>query len=264
MRCLAGVAALLALVLVSACEVYSRSLPTPGEYGKVILKDSSGDQIASVRFDHWLHRAFYTCRLCHVDIGFAMEANGTEVGPEANAKGLYCGACHNGSRLHNGKRIFRSCAVGIQPEERAECSRCHRSTAPGGGELTYSSFAKGLPKYQATGLVDWEEAESRGFVRPIDLLPGVSVRRPAMASQKDFSIVSRNSWMPDIIFSHEKHAGWNGCEVCHPDVFPSVKRGAFKYSMFQISEGLYCGLCHDRVAFPLLLCERCHAKPMRR
>jgi hypothetical protein len=28
-------------------------------------------------FRHWLHRSKYTCRLCHVDIGFAMEAGGT-------------------------------------------------------------------------------------------------------------------------------------------------------------------------------------------
>jgi len=32
-----------------------------------------------VVFDHWLHRAKFTCRLCHVDIGFAMKAEATDI-----------------------------------------------------------------------------------------------------------------------------------------------------------------------------------------
>jgi hypothetical protein len=39
--------------------------------------------------------------------------------------------------------------------------------------------------------------------------------------------------MPNVTFSHKKHALWNGCELCHPDIFPSVKKGTIEYSMFQ-------------------------------
>ena len=49
-----------------------------------------------MRFDHWLHRSKFTCRVCHVDIGFAMEAKGTKVTADMNVKGFYCGSCHNG------------------------------------------------------------------------------------------------------------------------------------------------------------------------
>jgi hypothetical protein len=31
--------------------------------------------------------------------------------------------------------------------------------------------------------------------------------------------------------------------------------------MTKIAAGEYCGRCHDRVAFPLTDCLRCHVKP---
>jgi c(7)-type cytochrome triheme protein len=130
-------------------------------------------------------------------------------------------------------------------------------------EYDYVLFTEKLPRKGIGRLIDWEDAEARGLIQPIDFLPGVSVKRPPLTAQKDFSILSRG-WMSDIIFSHKKHALWNGCEVCHPDIFPSVKKGKLKYSMFQICDGQYCGVCHDHVAFPLNDCQRCHANPVRR
>ncbi len=74
--------------------------------------------------------------------------------------------------------------------------------------------------------------------------------------QDDFTIKIR-SW--DVIFSHRKHTVWNGCELCHPMIFPSTKRGTTKYSMFQIMmKGEYCGVCHTSVAFSVWLCAKCH------
>src|SRR4030065_2395098 len=67
------------------------------EYGNVVMNNSSEkNKMAPVVYTHWLHRAKYTCRLCHVDIGFAMEAGGTRASMDDNKNGLYCGACHNG------------------------------------------------------------------------------------------------------------------------------------------------------------------------
>jgi c(7)-type cytochrome triheme protein len=80
---------------------------------------------------------------------------------------------------------------------------------------------------------------------------------------RDVPIESKATWMPDVLFSHKKHALWNGCEVCHPEIFPSTKRGTIKYSMFQIWDGQYCGVCHGKVAFPLRDCQRCHTKPVQ-
>ena len=53
--------------------------PLPYEYGRVINDNySEASHIAPVVFDHWLHRAKFTCRLCHVDIGFGMKAGASD------------------------------------------------------------------------------------------------------------------------------------------------------------------------------------------
>ncbi len=251
-------------ILVAADMAHAWDRRKPSNYGSVTIRNfSSRAGLAPVRFDHWLHRSFYTCRLCHVDIGFAMEANATGITADTNMKGFYCGSCHDGKRLRDGKKIFASCASNPAPGESARCDRCHSVGKNVKKEYDYVSFTEKLPKNSLGNLVEWEEAESRGLIHPIDHLPGVSMKRQPLDPQKDFAITSRSSWMPDIIFSHKKHVLWNGCEVCHPDIFPSVKKGTVKYSMLEISGGQYCGLCHDRVAFPLNNCEKCHAKPIQ-
>jgi len=252
------------LLLAYAGGAKGMSLPAPPEYGRVIIRNFSNQAgLAPVRFDHWLHRAFFTCRLCHVDIGFAMEANATKIEADTNRKGFYCGSCHDGKRIHDKRKIFASCSVNGMSLTNEGCNRCHSVGKKVQKEYDYASFTGKLPKNNPGNLVNWEEAEAQGLIQPIDFLSGVSTKRPSLTAQKDFAIVSKG-WMPDIIFSHKKHALWNGCEVCHPEVFPSVKKGTVKYSMFEIMDGQYCGLCHGRVAFPLNYCHRCHAKPMRR
>lgn len=237
----------------------------PSDYGSVTIRNfSSHAGLAPVRFDHWLHRALYTCRLCHVDIGFAMEGNGTKITAASNMKGFYCGACHNGARLYKGKKIFSSCTVSATAGENMQCKRCHSAYEKAKREDDYATFTEKFPVIdRAKRFIDWEEAEARGLIHPVDYLPGISIERNALAAQKDFAITSKSEWMPNIIFSHKKHVMWNGCEVCHPDIFPSVKKGTVEYSMFDISSGRYCGVCHDRVAFSLRYCEKCHATPVR-
>jgi len=254
----------LGLLLLLAGAAGARDLPAADDYGKVILDNFSARAgLAPVRFDHWLHRAFFTCRLCHVDIGFAMEAKATRITADMNAKGFYCGSCHNGTTVFNGKKIFPSCAPGPAPAG-SECVRCHSVGMKDERRYTYAAFTEKLPRQALGNLVNWEEAEARGLIKPVDLLPGLSTPRRHLDAQADFSIASKGFWMADIIFSHKKHAQWNGCEVCHPDIFPSVKKNAVKYTMFEIAEGQYCGLCHDRVAFPLNDCGKCHAGKARR
>ncbi len=259
-----SILAVIIALLVTAGAANALNRKNPSNYGSVTIRNfSSRAGLAPVRFDHWLHRALYTCRLCHVDIGFAMEENGTKITADTNSKGFYCGACHNGARLFGEKKIFSACTVSIKPEEGQRCKRCHSVGLDVQKEYDYETFAGKLPLARMGNLIDWEEAETRGLIHPVDYLPGISIQRNTLTPQKDFSITSKSTWMPDIIFSHKKHVLWNGCEVCHPDIFPSSKKGTVKYSMFDIAAGKYCGLCHDRVAFPLNDCEKCHAAPVR-
>jgi len=267
-RRVAILSAVIALLIVPAILISGRSAdawnrPAPSDYGRVIIKNySKRAGLAPVVFDHWVHRSRFTCRLCHVDIGFAMEAGGTNITAARNRQGLYCGACHDGKRSFGDRKIFEACSEGVSKEESLRCDRCHSLGKKVKRQYEFTTFTEKLPKAVLGNGINWEEAEEKGLIKPIDFLEGVSVQRPSMKAQKDFSITVKTSWMDKVLFSHKKHAIWNGCEVCHPEIFPAVQKGATKYSMFQIVNGQYCGVCHDKVAFPIQDCQRCHTSPV--
>jgi len=228
----------------------------PSDYGKVILdKYSPAAGMRAVQFDHWLHRARFTCRLCHVDVGFAMQAKATGIQAATNRQGFHCGACHDGKRNFAGKTIFAACS---DDRTNPRCDRCHSVGLRSAGSIDYKKFTAKFPK--ATYGVNWEGAELSGQIKPVDFLEGLSVQRPHMNNREDFAIKAGYSWVHPILFSHEKHTAWNGCEVCHPEIFPSGKRGTGHYSMFANIEGRYCGACHGKVAFPLNNCSQCHPR----
>ncbi len=237
--------------------------PPPHLYGRVVLDDFSRRAgVPPVGFDHWRHRARFTCRLCHVDIGFAMTAGDTKVSASTNQRGFHCGACHNGKTTVLGKTVFPSCDASQKVDQGPTCRRCHARADPARLREDYEAFARGLPR-DRYGNVDWEKAEGAWLVKPLDFVAGASIPRKPLKMEREISLDSRGTWMTDVIFSHKKHAVWIGCEVCHPEIFPSTKAGAVKYSMLQITNGESCGVCHVKVAFPLADCERCHVKPVR-
>lgn len=238
--------------------------PLPHEYGRVIMNNySTRVGLAPVAFDHWLHRSKFTCRLCHVDIGFAMKAGGTGIKASDNIRGYYCGACHNGKMEHEGKIVFAACSEDFTKKYPKTCDRCHSVGKIVPVEYDFDKFAKNLPKERFGNGIDWEKAEAEGQIKPIDFIEGVSIKKPSLQKQEDFAIESKVEGMPEIIFSHKKHTVWNGCEVCHPEIFIGVKKGTTKYSMVEIFQGSYCGVCHSTVAFPLMDCQRCHIKPVQ-
>jgi c(7)-type cytochrome triheme protein len=258
---------LLCFVLLSAAVLAQTGVKKrrllPYEYGRVIINNYSEKAgLAPVAFDHWLHRAKFTCRLCHVDIGFAMAAGATAIKAADNSSGYYCGSCHNGRTVVDGKKVFDSCAKTWKSEDKTTCTRCHSYGKNVRPVYDFNTFTHGLPKERFGNGIDWEKAEEEGLIKPIDFLEGISIKRKALAPQKDFEIGAKLAGMPDIIFSHKKHTVWNGCELCHPEIFVGVKRGATKYSMIAIFDGKYCGVCHSAVAFPLIDCQRCHTKPV--
>src|SRR5512139_3803182 len=88
---------MLAAIMMISSAGAAGSAPAPDAYGRVVISNYSQKAgLAPVVFDHWVHRTQYTCRLCHIDIGFAMKANLTEIRAADNSKGVYCGVCHNG------------------------------------------------------------------------------------------------------------------------------------------------------------------------
>jgi c(7)-type cytochrome triheme protein len=233
----------------------------PHEFGNVVINNYSEKAgMAPVEFNHWLHRGMYTCRLCHVDIAFGMKAGSSNIKAADNRKGFYCGVCHNGKMTVNGKVIFASCLPAYSQEDAKRCERCHSVGRNVIAEYDFYAFTKKFPRERFGNGIDWEAVEADRAVKLIDFIEGVSIRRKPMVVQKDFALVPKVQGMADIIFSHEKHTKWCGCELCHPEIFVGVKKGMTTYSMAEIYEGKYCGVCHVKVAFPLLDCQRCHTK----
>jgi c(7)-type cytochrome triheme protein len=264
--CVLGAALIVLVASAAAAQTASgkKRRPLPHEYGRVVLDNhSSAAGLAPVVFEHWLHRAKFTCRVCHVDLGFGMKAGATDVKAADNAAGFYCGACHDGRRTVEGLKVFESCAKPEPKEARVTCTRCHSAGKDVKPRYDFPTFTRNLPRGRFGNGVDWEKAEEDGLVKPSDVLPGVSIPRTALTAQKDFALSPKLAGMPEIIFSHKKHTVWSGCEGCHPEIFVGVKKGATKYSMQEIFEGKYCGTCHAGVAFPMIDCQRCHAKPVQ-
>ena len=232
------------------------------EYGSVTIDNfSSKAGFGPVVFDHWVHRAKYTCRLCHIDLGFSMKRNGTGITASDNMQGVFCGTCHNGKRKYKNEAVFQACTKEFSKDDTKTCGRCHQSGRNIRRQKEFTRFAQLLPKARFGNGINWEKAEEMGMITLVDQLEGISVKMEPLPIQKDFSITSKIGGMPDIIFSHQKHTIMIGCEICHPDIF-TVKKGLTKYSMTEMFDGKYCGVCHDSVAFPQMDCQRCHSKPV--
>lgn len=226
----------------------------PEEFGNVVMNNFAerGD-IAPVVFHHWLHRSKYTCRLCHVDLGFAMVAGETGVREDDIRNGFYCGACHNGEIAFAGeeKPPLR--------EKKQHCVRCHSYGEEVDFEHDFHEFFKDFPKSRSGNRVDWLKAEEQELIQLQDYLEGVTIRRKPLKVPLETEIDAKIGEIPDIIFSHEKHTVWNGCELCHPEIF-GIKKGGTRYEMQDNFNGKFCGACHGSVAFTCMDCQLCHTK----
>jgi c(7)-type cytochrome triheme protein len=106
------------------------------------------------------------------------------------------------------------------------------------------------------GGVDWVRALNLGIITP-----RADVRGETEMATLDLDILFKDTGsMPWVKFPHYQHTQWLACENCHPDIF-IPKQGANDPSMDGILAGEHCGRCHDKVAFALWICERCHSVP---
>lgn len=118
---------------------------------------------------------------------------------------------------------------------------------------------KFLPK-DNYGFVDWGLALKKKIIAPrdsIDAPPG-KVNEADSSFDKDVLIKSKLDFMPDVNFPHSTHNAWLKCSVCHPKIF-KMKAGENPISMVAIWQGQFCGRCHDKVAFPIRNCFKCHS-----
>ena len=117
-----------------------------------------------------------------------------------------------------------------------------------------------LPK-DRYGLIDWATAIKTGKIKPKDCIDPPPKCRPMPPFNLDIVIKAKSKFMPDVVFPHYTHTLWLTCTNCHPKIFKMKAGGNPEMHMTKIAAGEYCGRCHNRVAFPLADCPRCHVKP---
>lgn len=104
--------------------------------------------------------------------------------------------------------------------------------------------------------VNWVQALDQGLISPRADLKGES-----KMMTMDLDILMKNTqFMPWVKFPHLQHTKWLACQNCHPAIFVP-QQDANPITMNKVLRGEYCGVCHDKVAFALFTCERCHSVP---
>jgi c(7)-type cytochrome triheme protein len=104
------------------------------------------------------------------------------------------------------------------------------------------------------GRIDWVEALQRDLIAPRASVSG----KGSMKRRFDDIIMRNTREMPWVKFPHAQHTEWLDCSNCHPRPFKE-KTGDNAITMDTIMRGQHCGVCHDRVAFSIFACERCHS-----
>ena len=105
------------------------------------------------------------------------------------------------------------------------------------------------------GLINWVRALREGKINPRNSLSGEDEEVGVLDMDV---IMAQTANMPNVRFPHLAHTEWLACDNCHPKIFIPQKE-ANNVSMDKIFKGEFCGRCHDKVAFSLLTCERCHS-----
>lgn len=217
-------------------------LPPPHQYGNILInRISEKNGVKPVFFSHWSHRIKYTCRVCHLELGFEFEVNTTEITEENSRNGLFCGTCHDG------KISFG--------HTKDKCDKCHTGTVDLGKDK-FKELAEKIPKGYFGNEFDWVKAVETKKIAPVYSI--FHKEEKPLAFNKLLELEATWNFVPPAIFPHEAHIQWLDCANCHPDIFNIEKKTTESFAMKYILEKKFCGVCHLKVAFPLDDCKGCH------
>ncbi|MBI3753718.1 MAG: hypothetical protein HY266_06730 [Deltaproteobacteria bacterium] len=222
--------------------------------------------LSPVIYPHWVHRAFFRCKVCHEDI-FIMKRGANEISQVKIQEGKQCGACHNGK-------------ISFNAGEEKNCERCHLLGRPEskplmdlsyysrdrfkeiasrvGAEWNPENLPGGKLPVDKLGFINWVELDKSKAFSPLHSLNAGP--DPEGIRETTILFETTSTFLNNVLFSHKTHSTWVKCSLCHPNVFkPEV--GANKVRMIEMKDGKGCGLCHGRVAFSYADCLRCHNQP---
>ncbi len=217
----------------------------PNTYGNIVIsrnlpKSPMAAVFKSVVFPHWWHRTVFTCKVCHSDIGFIMKAGANDIKMADIQQGKWCGTCHNG------KIAFAA----------VFCPRCHSKGIEVKENRNPKEHLSKLPTDNYGNKVDWVKAINDGSINPKADVEGTG-KMVVFDRDIEFKVQGEGIPLPNVIYPHKQHTQWLFCNNCHPAIF-QMKAGGNPVTMVNIFQGEYCGVCHGKVAFPLLDCFRCH------
>ena len=87
-----------------------------------------------------------------------------------------------------------------------------------------------------------------------------SARAPAEYGDVVLNHHSDQAGVRPVVFSHWFHRIRFRCKVCHHELAFEMRAGANDVTMTDLSEGKFCGMCHDnQVAWGLENCDLCHS-----
>lgn len=156
-----------------------------------------------------------------------------------------------GKRWHD-NRVYATEVI----TEKLATDGIHDPKNPAISALQEPAEAMGAFPIDRRGGVNWVKALDLGIINPRADIKGESKMMPL-----DLDILFKDTdKMPWVKFPHLAHTKWLACSNCHPAIFIQ-KKGANNPSMDGILAGEHCGRCHDKVAFALWTCERCHNTP---
>lgn len=231
---------------------YTKQAQRPEQFGNITIDNySSLVGLKPVVFPHWVHSMNYTCKVCHTDLGFQMKAGADDIKMQEIYQGKWCGKCHNGriafASSPKGNNCHRCHSLGLEVKE-------NKSSNP------EKYFSKLSPDPYGNN-VNWVRSIIDGKICPKASLDGKQ-KMFVLDMDIEYEVASELGF-PSVIFPHKNHTMWLHCSNCHPRVFAMKKGANPAISMEQIFQGKYCGVCHERVAFPFEDCFRCHSKGFR-
>ncbi len=222
----------------------------PYSYGDVIMlrnlkKSPLVAVFKPVVFSHYWHRLTYTCKICHTDIGFKMKAGADDITMADIMKEKWCGTCHNVKMIISRNNCTNCHSYGIQERERERLKN-----------YFFNLELLELPQSGYGNMVDWVQAVNDRKISPLPDLEDDTLME-ILDMDIEFEVKSDNIPLVNVIFPHKEHTQWLSCSNCHPQIFKD-KIGENNITMSEINSGKFCGICHGKVAFPILNCLGCH------
>ncbi|HEY5974152.1 MAG TPA: cytochrome c3 family protein [Geobacteraceae bacterium] len=211
----------------------------------------------AVTFSHPFHLTMYGCSDCHTKL-FKPGPGNPHVSMADMAKGVSCGACHDGktgftvkencTRCHTVKDISFSADALFSHKFHLEMYKC--------GDCHSRLFIAG-PNSKRSLMLDMESGRSCGGCH--NGKDAFSVKGDCLKCHKGDKEIPYKS--TDALFSHKFHTApaMYICSDCHSGIFVGGP-GSRRSTMADMAQNRSCGACHDGfIGFSAGgSCDRCH------